>query len=373
MPTLGDMAAGAEPPRARGPGVRHAVVVAASLAAGATLVLLVFFRPAWDGGLLLQPRFDLGRFAGRLRENLRWLAPFAAAAALLPALRALVWREVFPAPPPRLVDAYHATALGSLVHNAIPGKLGPLAAAYALSRMGARPFAPALSSQLVAKLMELGAIVTLGATAAALRPSGSALRTVVVAGAAGFAVLAGVAVALAFGAPRLAARLARRLPRAGAALASLGAGLVGAGRPARVVAALALAVLPAAGAALAYALPLRAAGVPASAAGGALVVAVIAFGQFTPGLPIGAGVYWTLSSWAARQLGAAPEDAAALAILTHAGMVGAGIAVGAISAIARRRTFVELLRRRREVARMAEGEGRVGPSRAPGLPRRQGQ
>ena len=85
---------------------------------------------------------------------------------------------------------------------------------------------------------------------------------------------------------------------------------------------------------------------------------------------------WLLSSWAARQLGAAPEDAAALAILTHAGMVGAGIAVGAVSAIARRRTFVELLRRRREVAHLAdrpEAEEQAGSGGGPGLPRGQGE
>ena len=129
----------------------------------------------------------------------------------------------------------------------------------------------------------------------------------------------------------------------------------------RLAAALALAVLPAAGAAAAYALPLRAAGVPESVAGGALLVAVIAFGQLTPGLPVGAGVYWSLASWAARQLGAAPEDAAALAILTHLGMVGTGLLVGLASAIVRRATVAELVRRRREVERLADPRPR-GPT-----------
>ena len=134
---------------------------------------------------------------------------------------------------------------------------------------------------------------------------------------------------------------------------------MGAGSPARLAAALGLALLPALGAAIAYALPLRALGVPESAAGGALLVAVIAFGQLTPGLPVGAGVYWSLASWAARQLGATAEDAAALAILTHLGSVGAGLVVGAASAVARRATVVELVRRRREVERLSDARTRT--------------
>jgi hypothetical protein len=289
-----------------------------------------------------------------------------ALAAALPALRALVWREVLPPPPPRYADAYHATALGAFVHNAVPGKLGPLAAAWVLGRLAHRRFTPALSAQLVAKLLELGAVVALGAVAAALRGSGAALGRVVLAGAALFLVLAAAGTALALLAPRAAARLARRMPRTGAALAALGEGVVGAGRPARLAAAFALAALPALAAALAYALALRAIGVAESAAGGALLLAVIAFGQFTPGLPIGAGVYWSLVAWAARQLGAAPDDAAALAFLTHAGMVGVGVALGGASALARRSEVAELFRRRRNLDALDAPQAGAAPrTRAP--------
>jgi hypothetical protein len=348
-------------------GARHAVAALGALALGALLVSLVFFRPGWtDGGPSFTPRFELSGFLARLPGHLRWLGPFVALAATLPAFRALVWREVLPPPPPRLGDAYHATALGALVHNAIPGKLGPLAAAWVLARMAGRPFAPAFSSQLVAKLLELGAVVALGATAAALRSSGAPIGRVVAAGAALFAVLAAAAGAVAVAAPRAAVRLGRRLPRAGAALAALGEGIVGAGSLARLGAAAALATVPALGAAAAYALPLHALGVRESAAGGALLLSVVAFGQLTPGLPIGAGVYWTLAAWAARQLGATAEDAAALAILTHAGMVGVGLALGAASAVARRSTVAELFRRRREVERLAAPRAGAPPHpRAP--------
>lgn len=82
-------------------------------------------------------------------------------------------------------------------------------------------------------------------------------------------------------------------------------------------------------------------------------MAVITFGQLTPGLPVGAGVYWGLAAWAARRLGASGEDAAALAVLSHAAMVAASVGVGAVSALVRRAALVDLLRRRREVARLA--------------------
>jgi hypothetical protein len=264
-----------------------------------------------------------------------------------------VWRNLLPTPAPRYADAYHATALGALVHNTVPGKLGPLAAAWVLARLARRPFTPAFSSQLVAKLLELGALVALGALAAAASGASAPIARVVVAGAAVFALFAAIAGALALAAPRAAARLARRFPRAGAALASVGEGIVGAGSTRPLAAAVALASLPAVGAAVAYGFPLRAVGVGESAAGGALLVAVIAFGQLTPGLPIGAGVYWSLAAWAARQLGASAEDAAALAILTHAGMVATSLAVGGASALVRRAAVADLFRRRSEVERLA--------------------
>jgi hypothetical protein len=345
---------------------RHAAAVAGALALGALLVALVFFDVGWRGGPTFTPRFELGAFLAGLPGHLPWLAPFVAVAAVQPALRALVWRELHPRPPPRFADAYHATALGALVHNAVPGKLGPLTAAWILARVAGRPFAPALSSQLLAKLLELGGVVALGAAAAALDGRG-AVERVVVAGAALFAVLASAAAALALGAPRASAALARRLPRLGAAVAAVGAGIAGAGSPRRLAAALALAALPAAAAALAYAFPLYGLGITHPFAGGALLVSVIAFGQLTPGLPIGAGVYWSLASWAARALGAGAEGAAALAILTHAGTVAANLLVGGASAVARRADVAELFRRRREVESLAAppGGGDARRTRAP--------
>lgn len=343
---------------------RHAAAGALVLAAGAALVALVFAEPAWDGGPVLRPRFDLGAFARRLPEHASWLVPFVLLAACLPGLRALVWRAVLPRPPPRLADAYHATALGALVHNALPGKLGPIAAAWVLARHAGRPFTPALSSQLVGKLLEMGVVVILGALAAA-RGRG-AVSGVVMAGAAAFAALASGATALALGAPRASARLRRRFPRAGAVVAALGEGIAGAGSARRLAVAAGLAALPALTAVLAYGIALRGVGVERSAGGGAVLVAVLTFGQFTPGLPIGTGVYWSLAAWAARALGASPADAAAVAVLSHAGMVAANLLVGGASALARRGDLAELFRRRREVGGAARAAPPAEPSpRAP--------
>jgi hypothetical protein len=292
--------------------------------------------------------------------------PYALLAGSLPALRSLVWRSTLPRPVPAFRDTYHSTAIGALVHNTVPGKLGPVAASWVLARHARRPFAPTLSAELVAKLLEMGMVVLLGALAAAIAHPAAGLRGVVLAGAAVFATLASAAAALAVGSPRAAARLRGRFPRAGAVLAALGEGLVGTGSARRLAQALLFAALPALVAALAYGLPLAALDVERSAAGGALLVAVITFGQLTPGLPIGTGVYWSLAAWAARELGAAPADAAAVAVLSHAGTVSANLAVGATSALVRRADLAELFRRRREVARLAEVGGPAEPSpRAP--------
>lgn len=338
----------------------RALIGAAAAAAGATLILLVFFRIEWADGPALVPRFDLGTFVRGLPAHARWLVPFAVLTATLPALRALVWRAAVPAPPPSVADAYHATAMGSLVHNLIPGKLGPAAAAWLLSRFTGRAFGAALSSQLLAKLLELAAVVAIGAVAAAARGGGAAGRAAL-AGAALVTTLAALTAALGRVGPGAAARLARRRPRLATFVGTAADGIRAVGRPARLGAVLAIAALPPLAAASAYALPLAAFGVPAPVRGGAVLLAVITFGQLTPGLPVGTGVYYALAAYAARQLGASDADAAALAVLTHAATVGTLIAVGAVSAAVRRSALRELLRRRRELGRAPEAP----PARAP--------
>jgi hypothetical protein len=314
---------------------RRAVAVVLGAAVGAALVLLVFFRPGWDGGPTLAPRFDLGAFLSTLPAHRRWVGPFLALAATLPASRSLVWRMVLPPPPPARRDVYHATALGALVQSGLPGKLGPLAAAWLLSRFARRPFAPALSSQLVAKLLELGAVVALGAAASAIRPAGG-LGKVPLVGGAVFAAFALAAIAGARLAPSAGERLRLRFPRAAGTVAALGEGLRGTGSLRRLAAAVAACAAPACTVAAAYGIALAGIGVEGWLAGGAMVVALLTLGQLTPGLPVGTGVYWSLAAWSARSLGASPADAAALAVLSHVSMVAANVTVGGFSALVRR-------------------------------------
>jgi hypothetical protein len=310
-------------------------------ALGAVLLASVFVRPERTaGGLALVPRFQLDAFADALPRAGRWLAPYLALCALLPFVRAAVWRVLLPPPPVvRWADAWHATALGALLHNAVPGKGGPAAAALALARFTGRPFGAALSSQLLAKLVELAATMVLAAGAQAL-PRGAVLSSGglwrgAAAGGAVVVVLAALLAALRVLAPRAAARLGGR-PRLAAVLRAVPDGLAALRTPQRVLAALALAAVPPLVAAAAYAAPLAAAGVRGPFVAGLLVVAVLTVGQLTPGLPVGAGVHYALAAWAARSLGAAAPEAAALAMLTHAGGVAAAVTIGLASAVARR-------------------------------------
>ncbi|ACL66845.1 conserved hypothetical protein [Anaeromyxobacter dehalogenans 2CP-1] len=346
-------------------GAGRGVVLAAAAAGGAVLVGLVFFRPEWRGGApALVPRFDLGAFARELPAQARWLVPFAAITAALPALRALVWRAALAPARVRWPDAYHATALGALVHNAVPGKLGPAAAAALLARFTGRPFGAALSSQLVAKLLELAAVVALGAVAAAARGGGAGRAAL--AGAAAVAALASAAVALARLGPGAARRLSPRHARWAGLVAAGAEGIRGLAAPARLSRALALGALPPLAAAAAYALPLAAFGVADPLAGGAVILALVTFGQLTPGLPVGTGVYYALAALGARRLGADPADAAALAVLTHAATVLTLLAVGAASAAVRRDALREVLRRARAARRGAGPGGDPGGEPAAG-------
>jgi glycosyltransferase 2 family protein len=352
-----DLSGMASPERPRR--ARRFVVLALAGLTSLLLVSLVFLRPEWRDGPALVPRFDLGAFARRLPEHQGWLVPFVLLTALLPTWRALVWRVVIAPPRPPFADAWHATALGAFVHNTVPGKTGPVAAAWLLARFGGPPFGTALSSQLVAKLLELAAVVALGITAGAARGGQGAGTRVAIAGAGLVAVLAALAAVLARSGPRLAARLAPRRPRLGAFLGAAADGVRAAATGGRLSRALPVALLPPLTAACAYALPLRAFGVEAPLAGGAIVLALLTFGQLTPGLPVGTGVYYALTAYGARRLGAAPADAAALAVLSHAATVLTFVVIGLLSALARRGALGELVRRRRDLAGAAR---RVPPS-----------
>jgi hypothetical protein len=119
------------------------------------------------------------------------------------------------------------------------------------------------------------------------------------------------------------------------------------GAPGRLALGFVVALAPIAASALGYGTALSALGAPAGVIGGGLLLGAITLSQFTPGLPIGAGVHYVVAAWAARELGVSPPAAAALAALTHAGTVTTHLAIGLTAAIARRRELGALLARRR--------------------------
>jgi hypothetical protein len=328
-----------------------ALVVGACL--GLLLVLLTFYKPRLDGGLRLVPRFDLGDWLRDLPSHLGWVIPYVVLTATLPALRALVWKLLLPAPPPRFRDVYHSVALGGLVHNALPGKMGPLASAWLLGRWASKPFGVMLATLLLAKLLELGAVVTLTGLSAASSASleRGTLPRILGSGVAVFLVLAVAAVGLRRLAPRWGMRIAHRLPRLGRLLETLGSGLGTMGSRRTVGIGGLAALAPALVSAIAYGVGLHRFGVPGGWLGGGLLLGIITFGQLTPGLPVAMGVYYFLCSWGARQLGAAPDQAAALAVLSHLATVATHLCVGLASAVLHRGALKDVLRLRRQVSR----------------------
>jgi glycosyltransferase 2 family protein len=139
----------------------------------------------------------------------------------------------------------------------------------------------------------------------------------------------------------------------------------------RLPRAAAAALLPALTSACAYALPLAAFGVDRPLAAGALLLAMVTFGQLTPGLPVGAGVYYALAALTTRRLGASDADAAALAVLSHAATVATMVLVGLAAAGLRRGALAAVLAERRRAAAIrrasaaeAPGGGRAADARS---------
>lgn len=333
----------------------RAVAVVLGVILSVAAVGLAFFKPVLvDDRLRLVPRFALGDWLHDLPSHLPWLATFVLLSATLPALRALVWGYTAPAPAPGYGTRYHAIALGGLVHNTLPGRLGVLASAYFIARRTGRPVVESLFSLLVAKVLELGALV--GASAALL-PAVAAQRGgsdpgLARTGLVGL-ILLGCSVALlsglAAGAPAIAAALDRRgrLPRLASGLQALSAGVRGVGSVRRLGLGLVAALAPVAAGGLAYGLPLAHAGAAGGVLGGWPLLAAITLGQLTPGLPVGTGVYVLVCAWGARALGVDAADAAAIAVLTHIGSVLANLGVGLASAARNRREIRGFLAFRR--------------------------
>lgn len=312
-----------------------ALLAVFGLVLSVVLLSTAFFKWNLGGaGPLLQPRFPLGAFVRDLPGHLVWLVPFMLLQASLIPLRAVQWQRTLRRPVP-FKERYHLVAIGAFVHNALPGKLGEIMRSFLLSRTQRIPFLRCLGTVGVCKLMEFAALMLL-VTLSLLGPFGQTLSR--------FQGELKVAVSLCVGLVALVVLLAHwsgplafalhkrhKLPRVEGFLHHVSEGLGTARSFTGMAKVFVFSVAPVMASALAYGLALHGIGISGGLFAGAVVLGAISLGQSLPGVPAGMGIYYFVTSWAARSLGASAEDAAAFSTLTHLGTVISQVAVGGIS------------------------------------------
>jgi glycosyltransferase 2 family protein len=312
-----------------------ALAVVVGVVLSALLISSAFFQWHLGGeGPLLTPRFPLRKFVVDLPGHLVWLIPFMLLSASILPLRSVQWQTTLSKRVP-FRERYHLVAIGAFTHNALPGKLGDFIRSFLLSRTQRIPFLQSLGSVAVCKLLEFAALMGLVAVSF-LGPFGEKMShfagplRIAVGLCVGLVVVVVLLAHYALPLARLMERK-RKLPRARHLLGHVSEGL-GTARSFRGMAkALFFSIGPVLAPALAYGLALRGIGVRGGLFAGAVVLGAIALGQALPGVPAGMGIYYFVTSWAARSLGAAPEDAAAFSALTHLGTVLSQVSVGALS------------------------------------------
>ncbi|NBD13259.1 lysylphosphatidylglycerol synthase transmembrane domain-containing protein [Corallococcus silvisoli] len=305
------------------------------LALSVLLLSTAFFKWNLSGqGELFIPRFPLRKFVDDLPGHLVWLVPFLLLQASLVPLRAVQWQATLRRPIP-FRDRYHLVGIGVFVHNALPGKLGEVTRAFLLSRTQHVPFIRGLGTVGVCKLMEFACLMLLvalsflgpfGETMAHFRGEMKVALSLCIG-------LVALVVLLAHWAAPLGRWLHQRhsLPRVDSFLSHVGEGLGTARSFKGMAKVFFFSIFPVFASALAYGLALRGVHIPGGLFAGAVVLGAISLGQALPGVPAGMGIYYFVTSWAARSLGANPEDAAAFATLTHLGTVLSLVSVGAWS------------------------------------------
>ncbi|MCK8500606.1 lysylphosphatidylglycerol synthase transmembrane domain-containing protein [Myxococcus fulvus] len=327
-------------PSARGVSLPKVLLGVVGLVLSVVLLSTAFFHWNPKGpGPLLQPRFPLDDFLRDLPGHLVWLLPFVMLQGSIIPLRAVQWQSTLRKRVP-FRERYHLVAIGAFVHNALPGKLGDILRSFLLSRTERIPFLRCLGTVAVGKLMEFAALMML-VTLSLLGPFGSTLTR--------FQGQLKVAVSLCVGLVALVVLLAHwslplanalhrrhRFPRLEGFLHHVSDGLGSARSFIGMGKVLFYSVGPVLASALAYGLALHGIGISGGLFAGAVVLGAISLGQALPGVPAGMGIYYFVTSWAARSLGATPEDAAAFATLTHLGTVFSQAGVGAVSVYVRK-------------------------------------
>jgi hypothetical protein len=335
----------------------RATLAAAGILVTAVLIGGVFFRVDASPSFRIVPRFAISEWLTALPSHLPWVVPMLLLAAALPAVRAWLWGATLRQPAPRYGTRFVAIAMGALVNNTVPGRLGLLGSAYVLARRSSRPVSEVFGSLLLAKLLEFAAVVCVtGALLAAAHATGSAppgFARPMIAGGVALVVFAAAVAGVARWTPRTSqwSTATPRFPRVAALVIGLRSGLDAVGSAPRLAAGFAIGLLSVAIAGLGYGLALVHVGAPAGLLGGGLVLGALSLGQLTPALPIGPGVHYAIAAWAARALGVEAGEAAALAALSHTATVVAHLAVGTVTALAHRRELGALIPRRRSARR----------------------
>ncbi len=320
------------------------------------LIGSAFFRPAFEGGFHLVARFPLGAWFSTLPSQLWWVALFGLFSASMAPLRAFRWGFTLPKPKPAYSDRYHSVAIGLLGNNVIPGKFGEAIRAMALVRFTEKrgeptTFAMSLGTIIVCKVLDLVALLVL----VCLSPSGPFFG-----GASGFSGgLTGVMIAVPvlitalFLATRFAPRIAdwlerkRKWPKLQTTLREFGVGVAASGSPLRLALGFGATLLAISAVATGYTIALHGAGVQTGLFSGVILLGAVTLGQSPPGVPAGLGMYYLACTWAAGLLGATPEQAATLAVLTHLTTVVSHLTVGLVSLLIRRVKVRDLLPRGR--------------------------
>jgi glycosyltransferase 2 family protein len=330
-------------------GISRLLIGAIGLLGSIVLMGWAFFAVEVGPPVRLVQRFSITGWAADLPTHFGWLLPFVLLTMTLAPLRALLWGTTLPEPVPRYGTRLVAIALGALLHNVLPGRLGPLGSAYVLGRRTQRPVAEALASLLMAKFFEFLAVVAMATSLLILirakhLASGNFSRLVAT-GVGAAALFSVVLLVFARFVPRTAGE--GRFRRLRELAAHLSTGMNGVGSVKRFGLGLMLGLAPVAVSTLAYGNALDQLGAAAGFAGGGLILGALTLGQFTPGLPVGTGVYYAVGAWSGRELGLTASQAAALAVLSHAATAAAHVCVGLVAAFIHRRELPALLPRRR--------------------------
>lgn len=321
--------------RSHGKALLKAVLAVVGLVLSVVLLSTAFFKWNLKGpGPLLTPRFSLREFVHDLPGHLLWLIPFMLLSASLIPLRAAQWQRTLQKRVP-FKERYQLVGIGAFVHNALPGKLGDVTRAFLMSRTQRIPFMQTVGSVAVCKLLEFAALMMLVALSF-LGPFAQTMSRfegpmeVAISALVGFVALV---LLLAHYAAPLARWLHRRhrMLRVQGFLNHVSEGL-GTARSFRGMAgAFLFSVGPVLASSVGYGLALQGLGIRGGLFAGAVVLGAIALGQGAPGVPAGMGLYYFVTSWAARSLGASAEDAAAFSTLTHLGTVISQVGVGAFA------------------------------------------